>query len=148
VADARQAGEAQPPGAANRATAVVLIALMAIGSVMLWLGAPLFWVWLGSQLQSGSTPSLGPYVLVLVGVVVSMIVIGKLLSTLDRAYSRVMHQDTSVRVRMPWHRSMRGERTSGRPTRMVDIVMVISVSVALALFGLWFFLLAGSSLPH
>ena len=81
------------------------------------------------------------------GVVVSMIVIGKLLSSLDRTYGRVTNTNATVRVRLPWNRSLRGERGSGRQTRVVDIVMVASVSGALLLFGAWFFLLAGSSLP-
>ena len=137
----------QAPGATSKLAAVLLIAVMVVGSLLMRIGAPLFWLWLGSQLQSGSTPSFGPYLLILVGVVVSMIVLGKLLSSLDRLYGRVTHTDASVRVRVPWHRSMRGERGSGRPTRVVDVVMVISVSGALLLFGAWFFLLAGSSLP-
>jgi hypothetical protein len=135
------------PGVSNKAAAMVLIVVMVVGSLLMWIGAPIFWLWLGSQLQSGSTPSLGPYLLILVGVVVSMIVLGKLLSSLDRLYGRVTQTDASVRVRMPWHRSLRGERGSGRPTRVVDIVMVVSVSSALLFFGAWFFLLAGSSLP-
>jgi hypothetical protein len=135
------------PGVHRKFAALVLIAIMVLGSLLMWIGAPLFWLWLGSQLQSGSTPTLGPYLLVLVGVVVSMIVLGKFLSQLDRVYGRVTNTNASVRVRMPWHRSMRGERGSGRPTRVVDIVMVASVSSALLLFGAWFFLLAGSSLP-
>ena len=137
----------QAPGVTNKVAALILIVVMVVGSLLMWIGAPLFWLWLGSQLQSGSTPTLGPYVLVLVGVVVSMIVLGKLLSVIDRAYGRVTHTDATMRVRLPWHRSMRGERGSGRQTRVVDIVMVASVSGALLLFGGWFFLLAGSSLP-
>ena len=137
----------QAPGVTSKAAAVLLIAVMIVGSLLMWIGAPLFWLWLGSQLQSGSTPSLGPYLLILVGVVASMIVIGKLLSTLDRIYGRVTNTNATVRVRLPWHRSMRGERGSGRQTRIVDIVMVASVSGALLVFGAWFFLLAGSSLP-
>ena len=135
------------PGVTSKFAAVVLIAVMVVFSLLMWVGAPLFWLWLGSQLQAGSTPSLGPYLVVLVGVVVSMIVLGKLLSRLDYLYGRVTNSNATVRVRMPWHRSMRGERTSGRQTRVVDIVMVVSVSSALVLFGGWFFLLAGSSLP-
>ena len=137
----------QAPGVTSKAAAVLLIAVMIVGSLLMWIGAPLFWLWLGSQLQSGSTPSLGPYLVILVGVVVSMIVLGKLLSSLDRLYGRVTNSNATVRVRMPWNRSLRGERGSGRQTRVVDIVMVISVSSALVLFGAWFFLLAGSSLP-
>jgi hypothetical protein len=137
----------QAPGVTSKAAAVLLIAVMVVGSLLMWLGAPLFWLWLGSQLQSGSTPSFGPYLVILVGVVASMIVLGKLLSSLDRVYGRVTNTNATVRVRLPWHRSMRGERGSGRQTRVVDIVMVVSVSGALLLFGAWFFLLAGSSLP-
>ena len=137
----------QAPGVTSKAAAVLLIAVMVVGSLLMWLGAPLFWLWLGSQLQSGSTPSFGPYLVILVGVVASMIVLGKLLSSLDRVYGRVTNTNATVRVRLPWHRSMRGERGSGRQTRVVDIVMVVSVSSALLLFGAWFFLLAGSSLP-
>ena len=141
------ASPTQAPGVTNKLAAVLLIVVMVVGSVLMWIGAPLFWLWLGSQLQSGSTPSLGPYLVILVGVVVSMIVLGKLLSSLDRLYGRVTNSNATVRVRMPWNRSLRGERGSGRQTRVVDIVMVISVSSALLLFGAWFFLLAGSSLP-
>ena len=135
------------PGVTSKFAAVFLIGLMIVFSLLMWIGAPLFWLWLGSQLQSGSTPTLGPYVLVLVGVVASMIVLGKLLSRLDYLYGRVTDSNATVRVRLPWNRSLRGERESGRKTRVVDIVMVASVSSALLLFGAWFFLLAGSSLP-
>jgi len=135
------------PGVHRKFAALLLIAVMVVVSLLMWIGAPLFWLWLGSQLQSGSNPTLGPYVLVLVGVIVSMIVLGKFLSQLDRVYGRVTNTSATVRVRLPWHRSMRGERGSGRQTRVVDIVMVASVSSALLLFGAWFFLLAGSSLP-
>jgi hypothetical protein len=42
---------------------------------------------------------------------------------------------------------MRGERGSGHPRTILDVVMVLSVSLALLCFGVWFFLFAGSSLP-
>jgi hypothetical protein len=36
----------------------------------------------------------------------------------------------------------------GRPPRTVlDVVMVISVAIGCAAFGIWFFFFAGSSLP-
>ncbi len=52
-----------------------------------------------------------------------------------------------VRVRMPWHRSMRGEDDSRAPRSVLDVVMVISVSGALLVFAGWFFFFAGSPLP-
>ena len=47
----------------------------------------------------------------------------------------------------PWMRSMRGERGSTRKRGVLDTVMIVSVGLALAGFGLWFFGFAGSSLP-
>jgi hypothetical protein len=43
---------------------------------------------------------------------------------------------------------MRGERASNRPTTVLDLVMMVSVSLALTAFGIWFFFFAGSSIPN
>ena len=131
----------------RRLIAVLLIALMAIGSILLWLGIPLGWLYLVSRMVSSSQPSMGPYVLVLVGIPASMIVVGKLLSKLNRAYGQLTHTAPSTRMRAPWLKSMRGERDSGRPRTVLDIVMVWSVGLALLCFLVWFFVFAGSSLP-
>ena len=127
--------------------AFLLIALMAVGSILLWLGIPLFWLWLASRLVNTSQPTFGPYVMVLVGIPVSMVIVGKLLSRLNVVYGHVTQTTPTVRVQLPWMKSMRGERGSNRPRTVLDVVMVCSVSVALLLFGFWFFVFAGSSLP-
>jgi hypothetical protein len=127
--------------------AALLVALMAIGSIVLWLGIPVGWLYLASRLVKSSQPSMGPYVLVLVGIPASMVVVGKLLSRLDRAYGRVTGTLSDARTRSPWMRSMRGERDSGRRRSVLDVVMVWSVALALLCFGVWFFAFAGSSLP-
>jgi hypothetical protein len=128
---------------------VMLIGLMALGSVLLWVANPLFWLWLGSRIQEHQGAGFGPYLLVLGGIAVTMAVVGKGLGSLNRVYGELTGVTPTVRVQMPWHRSMRGERDEdARPPRSVlDVVMVISVSVALLVFGIWFFLFAGSSLP-
>jgi hypothetical protein len=131
----------------RRLAAVLLIALMAIGSVLLWLGIPLGWLYLVSRLVDSSEPSMGPYVLVLVGIPASMVIVGKLLSKLNRAYGELTHSASSQRTRTPWLKSMRGERDAARPRTVLDVVMVWSVAVALVCFGIWFFVFAGSSLP-
>jgi hypothetical protein len=133
------------PGA--RIAAILLIALMALGSVLLWIAIPVAWLYLGSQLTSSSQPSLGPYVVVLVGIPVSMFLVGKVLARLNGAYGQVTGKTPNVRVRLPWHRSLRGEREGAHPRTVLDVVMVCSVAVALIAFGIWFFLFAGSSLP-
>jgi hypothetical protein len=127
--------------------AALLVALMAIGSVVLWLGIPVGWLYLASRIVKSSQPSLGPYVLVLVGIPVSMIVVGKALSRLNRAYGDVTGTTPTGRMRNPWMRSLRGERDSGRPRTVLDVVMVWSVALALLSLAIWFFVFAGSSLP-
>jgi hypothetical protein len=128
-------------------SALLLILLMAIGSVVLWIVVPLGWIYLASNIVDSSEPSMTPYVMVLVGIPLTMVVVGKGLSQLNRVYGEVTGTTPTVRVVLPWHRSMRGERDAGHPRTVLDVVMVCSVSVAVVLFGLWFFLFAGSSIP-
>src|ERR687894_563753 len=74
----------------------LLILLMAIGSVVLWIGIPIGWLYLASQLVDSSQPTLGPYILVIVGIPVTMFVFGKLLFTLDRVFERVTGRDSTT----------------------------------------------------
>lgn len=134
-------------GTGNRVVAVGLIAVMAVGSVVMWLGVPVGWIYVVSQHTTSSQPSMGPYVLLLVAIPTSMMLIGRLLGGLNRYYGRVTRTTPEVRVRVPWHRSMRGERDAGHPRTVLDVVMVFSVGTAMLCFGAWFFLLAGSPLP-
>ena len=124
-----------------------LIALMALGSIFLWIGIPVGWLWIGSQLQSDSgQPGFGLYVGILLGIIVSMVVVGRLLHGLNGAYGRLAGSEL-VRVRMPWHRSLRGEDEGRAPRQILDVVMVVSVMVAGFVFLVWFLFFAGSSLP-
>src|SRR6266498_2267517 len=106
--------------AGRRLAALLLIALMAVGSILLWLGIPVGWLYLVSRLVSSSQPSMGPYVLVLVGIPASMVIVGKLLSKLNRAYGELTHTTPGGRARTPWLKSMRGERDSGRERTVLD----------------------------
>ena len=157
-------GEMSPPGGievrdqaegrsvartlAEKPAAIFLVALMAIGSVCLWLVIPLAWIYVVSHMVKSTQPTLGPYVVILFGVPISMFLFGKLLYRLNGVYERVTGQESEVRVQMPWHRSMRGERAPQRRTTVLELVMMISVSIALTAFGIWFFFFAGSSLPN
>jgi hypothetical protein len=131
-----------------KAPAVVLVLLlMAAGSILLWLAIPIGWVWIASQLVDSSQPTLGPYLLILFAVPISMYLAGKLLFRLDGVYARLTGRDDEVRLQMPWHKSMRGERETVRKPTVLEAVMILSVSVALLGFAFWFFVFAGSSLP-
>ena len=133
--------------AAAMPAAAFLILLMAIGSVILWVGIPIGWLYLASRLVDTSQPTLGPYILIIFGIPITMFVFGKLLFTLDRVFERVTGRASETDFRPPWLRSMRGERTVSRRLSVLEGVMIVSVSIALLAFGVWFFLFAGSSLP-
>ncbi|MCW3004866.1 MAG: hypothetical protein JWQ20_4164 [Conexibacter sp.] len=126
---------------------VLLVLVMAAGSIVMWLASPVAWLWIASRMTSSSQPSIGPYLLVLVGMTVTAIAIGKLLGSVNRAHMRVTGRLRDRREHATWNRSMRGERTSTRDRGVLDSVMLISVSAAFVLFGIWFFAFAGSSLP-
>jgi hypothetical protein len=131
----------------RRLVGAFLILLMAVGSILLWIGIPVGWLYLVSQLVDSSEPSMGPYVLVLVGIPATMVAMGKVLAILDRTYGRVTRTAPQVRAQAPWHRSLRGDRQPARARSVLDVVMVASVALAVVCFAVWFFLFAGSSLP-
>jgi hypothetical protein len=133
---------------ATKPVAVLLVLLMAVGSVFLWIGIPVGWIWIASRIVKTSQPSFGPYVLVLLATPLSMWLVGRFLFKLNGVYARVTGQTYEVRTQLPWHKSLRDSRASNRPTTVLDLVMMISVTLALTAFGIWFFFFAGSSLPN
>jgi hypothetical protein len=131
----------------KKPVALLLVLVMAVGSVFLWIGIPVLWIWGVSQTVDTTQPQLGPYLMIIVGVPVSMWLFGRFLYRMNQAYERVTGQTSEVRVQMPWHRSMRGERDAGRQTTVLEFVMIVSVGLCLLFFGIWFLFFAGSSLP-
>ena len=126
--------------------AIMLVALMALGSVVMWFGVPLGLIYLASKLADTPNPSMGPYLLVLIGLPVGMAVVGKALGALNRAHIRLTGAEVDA-YRPGWTRSMRAERKVERRGGVLDRVMIISVGVAVVIAAVWFFGFAGSSLP-
>jgi hypothetical protein len=124
-----------------------LIALMAVGSVLMWIGVPVGLVYLASRLADSPTPSMGPYLLILIGLPVGMVAVGKALGALHRYHGRLTGLDDGRPQQAAWLKSMRGERERRRRRSVLDTVMMISVAAALVLSAIWFFGFAGSSLP-
>jgi hypothetical protein len=126
--------------------AIVLVALMALGSVVMWLGVPFGLIYLASKLADTPNPSMGPYLVVLIGLPIGMAVVGKGLGALNRAHIRLTGAEIDD-YRPGWTRSMRAERQVERRGGVLDRVMIVSVGVAALAFVVWFFGFAGSSLP-
>jgi UPF0716 family protein affecting phage T7 exclusion len=111
------------------ADALLAVAIMFIGSLVLWLGTPLLWLWVGSQIQ-GSTSSLGLALLAMAaGVLVTVLVLAGLLSRLSQ-----FHRANLI---------ARGHDDPGH--RMLESVMITAAGIAIVVFGVWFLLFAGAS---
>jgi len=121
-----------------------LIALMVLGALMLWIGSPVIWLWIGSQTTDSPQAGMGPYMLVGVGILVTTILVALFLARVNRLYEEVSGQETTVTVRLPWLRSLRDERSHGTTVTVLDLILVTTAILAILSAVLWFFLLAGS----
>jgi hypothetical protein len=128
--------------------ALALVLLMAAGSILMWVGLPLGLIWVASAITDSSQPTMGPYLLILIGLPVGMFAIGKVLGALDRVHGRITGRLDDAPQRAAWLQSMRDERGPRRKQRSVlDTVMIVSVLAALLAGAVWFALFAGSPLP-
>ena len=123
--------------------AVLLVLMMAVGSVVMWIGVPLGLIYLASQIADSSRPSAGPYLLVLIGLPVGMAIVGKCLGNLDRLHGRLTgrHED---RRRATLAALDARRAPASRRGGVLDQVMLVSVALALVAFAVWFFGFAGS----
>ena len=110
------------------AGAVLVLLIMVVGSLVLWVGAPLLWLWLGSQIEA-DTASVGAAIgAAFLGAVLTIVVVAGILSKLSNFY-----------------RANRLSRGLDDPGHFVlEVVLVVSASVALFAFVVWFFFLAGA----
>jgi hypothetical protein len=122
-----------------------LVALMLAGSLALWIGDPVLWMWITSRLESGTQPSMGPYGLMILGIALTAVAIGKALSRLQRYYAVVTGTAATVRIILPWRRSLRDARHGGSddedgrvPVGLLDVMMVVAVVIAVVALVVWF----------
>jgi hypothetical protein len=107
---------------------LVLLAMI-VASVAGWVGIPVAWLWIGSQIQ-GATSNLGAAMgTMLFGAIVSVALLVPLLGRLSEAYRR--------------SRVARGLEDTGNFA--LETVMVVTAGVALLAFVLWFFMAAGTA---
>jgi hypothetical protein len=132
---------------ANVVAGTGLVALMAVGSVVMWLVIPFGLIYAAGRLTTSQQPSMGIYVGLAVAIPLLMVLVARILGRLDHTYARVMGIPEDGRYRPGWMRSMRAERTSTRRRTVLDVVMVCSVGVAVLCSAVWFFAFAGSSIP-
>jgi hypothetical protein len=133
----------------RKAAQLGLVVLMLLAGLMLWLGSPLIWLWIGAQLTDSQQPQFGPYMVIGIGILATTVAIVFALSRLNRIYEQLVGERQTVQVRLPWMRSLSDLRDQRRRTELTvfDAVLVFTALTALTAFVGWFFLFAGSPLP-
>lgn len=113
----------------NGTGAVLVVLIMFIGSLVLWVGTPLLWLWVGSQIQ-GATESLGAALgAMFIGVVLTITLLASLLAKLSEVYRA--------------NCLARGQNDPGHV--VLEAVLVVSAGLTLTVFVIWFFFFAGTS---
>jgi hypothetical protein len=134
-------------GAMRSLGASALFCVMLLAALALWTVIPLAWIYIGSKVSDTQFPAGGPYALVAVGIVVSVLLDAWLIGRLNNVYVRLTGTNRLAPMRPSWLKSMRDTQPRVSSTTVVEAVLMGSVMLAMIVFALWFFFLAGSPLP-
>ena len=140
-------GESQRGGPARGLAAAVLFVAMLLAALSIWTAIPLSWIYIGSKVSDTQFPSGGPYFVVAVGIIVSIVLIAWLIGRLNRLYIQITGTNRLTPMRPTWLKSMRDSSAKGTTT-VVEAVLMGSVMLAAVTLTIWFFLLAGSPIPN
>jgi hypothetical protein len=135
-----------PSPARSLAASAVFVAML-LTALALWTAIPLGWIWIGSRVSTTQFPSEGPYAVVAIGILVTVVFDAWLIGRLNAAYMRITGTNRLAPMRPSWLKSMRESDAPASTTTVVEAVLMGSVLLAGAVFMAWFFLLAGSPLP-
>jgi uncharacterized membrane protein YbhN (UPF0104 family) len=106
----------------------VLIALMLLGCLAMWVGVPVAWLWIGSQLQA-ETETGTALMVTMIGALASIVAIAPLLSWLNRRHLEL--------------REARGMEIGENSP--LEVMLVITAVIAIVGFTIWFLGFSGSS---
>ncbi len=129
------------------AAGLVFVAML-LAAFALWTAIPLSWVYIASKVSETQFPSGGPYAVVAIGVLVSIIFVAWLISRLNDLYIRITGTNRLTPIRPAWLKSMRDTGGVQSSITVVEAVLMGSVMLAALALTLWFFLLAGSPIPN
>jgi hypothetical protein len=109
-------------------SASLLVLMMFVGSLVLWVGVPVGWLWIGSQLvpSSGLATAVGA---MMIGMLLTIAVLVTFLAWVNRKHVELQEARGSF----------------GGQATALELVMVASAVVAILGFGVWFFGFSGSS---
>lgn len=129
------------------AAAIVFLAML-LAAFSLWTAIPLSWIYIASKVSRTQFPSGGPYAVVAVGIVLSVLVVAWLIGRLNGLYVRLTGTNRLTPIRPGWLKSMRDTAPVRSSVTVVEAVLMGSVMLAALALTVWFFLLAGSPIPN
>jgi hypothetical protein len=109
-------------------SAVLLVVIMFVGSLVLWIGVPVAWLWIGSQLEPVSSLATAVGAM-MTGMLLTIAGLVAFLGWLNRKHVELQEA--------------RGARIGA--TTALERVLVASAALAVVAFGVWFFGYSGSS---
>jgi hypothetical protein len=127
--------------------ASVIFIVMLLAALALWTAIPVGWIYIGSKVATSQFPAEGPYAVVAIGIIVTIVLDAWLLGRLNALYMRITGTNRLAPMRPSWLKSMRDSGGTPGTTTVIEAVMMGSVLLAGVVFVGWFFLLAGSPLP-
>jgi hypothetical protein len=134
---------------AGRALAASLVFVaMLLAAFSLWTAIPLSWVYIASKVSHTQFPSGGPYAVVAVGIIASVLFVAWLIGRLNGLYVRITGTNRLTPMRPAWLKSMRDSGGPQSSVTVVEAVLMGSVMMAALALTVWFFLLAGSPIPN
>lgn len=142
------ASNAHTHGPARGLAAAVVFVAMLLAAFALWTAIPLSWVYIASKVSHTQFPSGGPYAVVAVGILATVLIDAWLISRLNRLYIRITGTNRLAPMRPTWLRSMRDTAPVQGSVTVVEAVLMGSVMLAALALTVWFFLLAGSPIPN
>jgi hypothetical protein len=128
------------------AAAFVFLAML-VAAFSLWTAIPLTWVYIASKVSRTQFPSGGPYAVVALGFVATVLIIAWLIGRLNRLYIRITGTNQLAPIRPAWLKSMRDTGGMQSSITVVEAVLMGSVMLAALALTIWFFILAGSPIP-
>jgi hypothetical protein len=121
---------------------------MLLAAFSLWTAIPLSWVYIASKLSKTQFPSGGPYAIVAIGIVTSILFVAWLIGRLNNLYIRITGTNRLAPIRPGWLKSMRDTAPVHGSVTVVEAVLMASVMLAALALTVWFFVLAGSPIPN
>ena len=128
----------------RRLSAFVLGVALVVGSLTMWIGIPVAWLWLASRVST-EYPII--WALAVFGCPLTMAAWTLVLARVNGAYLRATGTHPEQQ-HAAWLHSMSGERAPRRPQRtLLDVSMTVSVILAMLAIAIWFFFFAENYSP-